>query len=104
MLPPALRAHVFKKDQVNNPTRKGGEYQRCLALCRASSYEAAEEIVCLSKESTDERVRYMATTWVYERAWGKVRDFDPSAEKESPKFDPKEYSSEELDYSRRTGV
>jgi hypothetical protein len=83
---------------VHNPAGKGGEYRRCLMLCREASYEAAEEILRLSKESEDERIRYMAATWIFERAWGKARDFDPAAEKpEPPKFDPRLYSPEELD-------
>jgi hypothetical protein len=57
-----------------------------------------EEILRLSKESEDERIRYIAATWVFERAWGKPRDFDPVVEKpERPKFDPRAYSPEELD-------
>ena len=96
-LPPVLRAHMFKKGEIHNPTGKGGEYQRCLALCRASSFEAAEEIVRLSKESTDERVRYMAATWVYERSWGRAQDYDPNAERPPSTFNPRDHSPEELD-------
>jgi len=64
VLPPVLRAHMFRKGVVHNPAGKGGEYQRCLMLCRKSSHQAAEEIIRLSKESEDERVRYMAAVWV----------------------------------------
>jgi hypothetical protein len=49
--------------------------------CQASSFEAAEEIVPLVKESADERIRYMAATWLYERAWGRAQDYDPNAER-----------------------
>jgi hypothetical protein len=80
-LPEAFRANIWKPGQSGNLSGTGGEYQRCLKLCRASSYEAAVEIVRLSKESDDDRVRYMAATWVYERAWGKPKEYDPLKEK-----------------------
>lgn len=99
MLPPALRAHVFRKGEVHNPGGKGGEYRRCLRLCRNASHKAAEEIIRLSNESDDERIRYMAATWICERAWGKPKEYDPKAEEAeaSPSFNPRDYSLEELD-------
>ena len=66
-LPPALRAYMFRKGEVHNPAGKGDEYGRCLRLCREASFSAAEEIIRLSKESDDERVRFMAATWIYVR-------------------------------------
>ena len=103
MLPPVLRAHMFRKGVVHNPAGKGGEYQRCLMLCRKSSHQAAEEIIRLSKESEDERVRYMAAVWVYEHAWGKPKDFDPKSEEAETKqkFDPSAYTPEQLDQIER---
>ena len=89
---------MFKKGEVRNPRGRGGEYQRCLMLCREASYAAALEIIRLSKESEDDRVRYMAGTWVYQYAWGKPKDYDQKAEelkKESP-FNPRDYSPEQL--------
>ena len=80
VLPPALRKHMFKKGEVRNPAGRGGEYQRCLMLCREASFEAAQEIIRLSKESEDDRVRYMAGTWVYQYAWGKPKDYDQKSE------------------------
>jgi hypothetical protein len=77
VLPPALRKHIFKKGEVRNPRGRGGEYQRCLMLCREASFEAAQEIIRLSKESEDDRVRYMAGTWIYQYAWGRPKDYDP---------------------------
>jgi hypothetical protein len=89
VLPPALRERCWPPGQSGNPGGTGGEYQRCLKLCRQASHDAAEEIIRLSKESEDERVRFTAAAWVYERAWGKPREYDPSTEKaERPKFDP----------------
>ena len=96
-LPPALRKRCWQPGQSGNPSGTGGEYQRCLTLCREASHDAAEEIIRLSKESEDERVRYMAATWVYERAWGKTREYDPSKEKaERPKFDPSRLTPAQL--------
>jgi hypothetical protein len=94
----ALRSHMVTKGAVHDPAGRGGEYQRCLGLCREPSYEAAEEIVRLSKQSEDERVRYMAATWICERAWRKPREFDPTRENnDRPKFNPRLYTPGELE-------
>lgn len=88
-LPPALRERLWKPGQSGNPSGVGGEYQRCLHLCRKNSHAAAEEIVKLSISSEDDRVRYTAAAWVYERAWGKPKEYDPTKEQpERPRFDP----------------
>jgi hypothetical protein len=49
-------------------------------------------------QSEDERVALMAADKVYERAWGKPKDYDPNAEsvKKPPPFDPKLYTTDEL--------
>jgi hypothetical protein len=49
-------------------------------------------------QSEDERVALMAADKVFERAWGKPKEFDPNAEapKKAPPFDPSLYSVEEL--------
>jgi hypothetical protein len=96
VLPPVLRSHMFRKGEVHNPAGRGGEYQRCLKLCRESSYEAAKEIIRLSRESEDERVRYTAANWVYEHAWGKPKDYDPTKDKPQSGFNPADYTPEEL--------
>lgn len=96
-LPAALVDNIWKPGQSGNPTGKSGEYQRCQSLCKAASYEAAEEVISLGKTCDDPRVRYMANTWVYERAWGKVKDYDPKSEGNSvPVFDPKSVTPEQL--------
>jgi hypothetical protein len=95
-LPEAMRAKMWPKGYAPNPTGRGGEYLRCLMLCRKSSYDAALEIIRLSQESDDERVRFMSATWVYERAWGKAKEFDPNAERPAATFNPRDYSPEEL--------
>ena len=95
-----MRAQMWKPGQSGNPGGFGGEYQRCLRLCRDASYEAAEEIIRLRRESDDDRIRYMAATWIYERAWGKPKDYDP-ADEPKPKrdrFDASKYTVEELEF------
>jgi len=97
-LPASMRAQMWKPGQSGNPGGFGGEYQRCLRLCRDASYEAAEEIIRLRRESDDDRIRYMAATWIYERAWGKPKDYDPADEpKPKRRFDPSKYTLEELE-------
>jgi hypothetical protein len=40
----------------------------------------------------------MASAWVYEHAWGKPKEYDPSEEKpDGPVFDPRAYTPEQLD-------
>ncbi len=58
----------------------------------APRVDAAQEIIRLSSQSDDDRVRYMASAWVYEHAWGKPKDYDPAAEKPKDRtFDPRDY-------------
>ena len=101
-LPPALAANVWKPGQSGNPSGRGGEYQRCLMLCRENSFDAAQQIIRLSRESDDERVKYMAATWIVERAWGKAKEFDPLKERPDTGFNPADYSAAELDQIEAT--
>ncbi len=96
-LPAPMRAHLWQPGQSGNPAGRGGDYQRCMQLCREASYESAQEIIRLGRESDDERVRYMANTWVYERAWGKAKEYDPKVEEPTRlAFDPSKLSPEQL--------
>jgi hypothetical protein len=49
-------------------------------------------------QSEDERVALMAADKVFERAWGKPKEYDPNAKvpKKAPPFDPSLYTTEEL--------
>ena len=49
-------------------------------------------------QSEDERVALMAADKVFERAWGRPKEYDPNAEapKKAPPFDPKLYTTDEL--------
>jgi hypothetical protein len=80
---------MWQPGKSGNPGGKTGEYQRCKSLCRDASFAAAQEIIRLSQESDDERVRYMSATWIYERAWGKPKDYDLKEDEAArPRFDP----------------
>ena len=95
-LPTQMQARLWQPGQSGNPSGKGGEYQRCLNLCREASYESAQEIIRLRDESDDDRVRFMAATWIYERAWGKAKEYDPREEQANrPTFDPSRLTSEQ---------
>ena len=98
MLPPALQTKRWQPGHSGNPSGKSGEYQRCLSLCREASYKSAEEIIRLRDESDDDRVRFMAATWIYERAWGKVKEFDPKQleDNAAPRFDPSKLNPDQL--------
>ena len=54
-------------------------------------------------ESDGERVALMAADKVYERAWGKPRDYDPKdgPDPNRPKFDPRLLTPEQLDFMER---
>jgi hypothetical protein len=60
------------------------------------SYDAAKEIIRLSRESDDDRVRYTAANWVYEHAWGKPQNYDPSKERAQTGFNVADYTPEQL--------
>jgi hypothetical protein len=49
--------------------------------------------------SEDDRVRLMAAREICERAWGPPKAYDPTIEQTEtrPKFDPGDYSPQELD-------
>jgi len=87
-LPSALREKRWPPGQSGNPSGRGGEYQRCRALCREASAAAAEEIIRLYQQSDDDRVRFMAAQWTFEQAWGKAPQYDPNADPEiRPRLD-----------------
>ena len=88
MANPAFTQRIWKPGQSGNPCGAIGEWQRCRALCRENSADAAAEIIRLYKESDDDRVRFMSAQWVYARAWGeKEPAFDPNAEPPPALFD-----------------
>jgi hypothetical protein len=87
-LPAALAAKMWQKGQSGNPGGRGSEWHRCQSLCREASFASVEELMRLRDHSDDDRVRYMAATWLYERAWGKIKEYDPKSEEQPLPFDP----------------
>src|SRR4029077_12942104 len=87
----------FPKGKSGNPGGRTKQFAQCQRLCREASPDAARRLIELI-QSEDERVALMAADKVFERAWGKPKEFDPNAEapKNRPPFDPSLYSVEEL--------
>jgi len=88
----------FPKGKSGNPGGRTKQFAQCQRLCREASPDAARRLIELI-QSEDERVSLMAADKVFERAWGKPRDYDPAQEqapKKAPPFDPKLYTTEEL--------
>jgi hypothetical protein len=87
----------FPKGKSGNPGGRTKQFAQCQRLCREASPDAARRLIELI-QSEDERVALMAADKVFERAWGKPKEFDPNAEapKKAPPFDPSLYSVEEL--------
>lgn len=54
--------------------------QRVRKLCADDSPASARELIELAHNSKDDRVRYMASTWVIERGVGKARDHSQDGE------------------------
>jgi hypothetical protein len=71
----------YKKGQTGNPGGKTKQFAQCELM-----------------HSEDERVALMAADKVFERAWGRPKEYDPNAEapKKAPPFDPKLYTTDEL--------
>jgi hypothetical protein len=88
----------FQKGRSGNPGGRSKEFAECQRIAREASQEAMQKLVALMGDS-DARISGWAADKVLERAWGKPRDYDPSKDGETnrPKFNPRLYSSEELD-------
>ena len=87
----------FQKGKSGNPGGRTKQFAQCQRLCREASPDAARRLIELI-QSEDERVALMAADKVFERAWGRPRDYDPDKEapKKAPPFDPSLYTTEEL--------
>jgi hypothetical protein len=88
----------YKKRQTGNPGGKTKLFAQVQRICREASPEAARRLIELM-HSEDERVALMAADKVFERAWGRPKEYDPNAEstkKPPPPFDPSLYTTEEL--------
>src|SRR6266478_5731245 len=87
----------FPKGKSGNPGGRTKQFAQCQRLCREASPDAARRLIELI-QSEDERVALMAADKVFERAWGRPKEYDSNAEsiKKPPPFDPSLYSTEEL--------
>lgn len=74
----------WKPGQSGNPGgRRQDEYLACLRACQKLSPESVEKVHHLMRNSNDERVQYMAATWIVERAFGKPKEYDPNAARDA---------------------
>jgi hypothetical protein len=87
----------FPKGKSGNPGGRTKQFAQCQRLCREASPDAARRLIELI-QSEDERVALMAADKVFERAWGRPKEYDPNAEapKKAPPFNPDLYTTEEL--------
>src|SRR5882724_11877601 len=87
----------FPKGKSGNPGGRTKQFAQCQRLCREASPDAARRLIELI-QSEDERVALTAADKVFERAWGRPKEYDPNAEapKKVPPFDPSLYTTEEL--------
>jgi hypothetical protein len=89
----------WQPGQRGNPENKRpDDYLACQKACRERSPEAVEKVSELMRTSSDERVQYMAATWIVERAFGKAKEYDPNAAREAgASLDVATLTREELD-------
>jgi hypothetical protein len=98
-LPAALAANLWKPGQSGNPGGKGGTYYAMMRLARQFSPEATQILIDIARDPSEEsRNKIVAIGMLYDRAWGKPKDYDPATDKEPirPRFDPSLYTPEQL--------
>ena len=99
-LPPALRARQWEPGESGNPSGKEGLYHEVQRLAREFTPRATEILRDIANDpSEDSRNRIVAIGMLYDRAWGKPKDFDPKTDEAAtrkPVFDPSLYSAEQL--------
>jgi hypothetical protein len=99
-LPPALAANLWKPGQSGNPGGKGGTYYEMMRLARQFSPEATQILIDIARDPSEEsRNKIVAIGMLFDRGWGKAREYDPSEDKEEevrPRFDPSLFTREQL--------
>ena len=91
---------VFGKWQPGQSANPGGrpkqtaDYKLCRELAREFSVHNIERMRELAETTEDDRVQYMARTWLDEKAWGKARDYDPNEDR-APRLDLLKMSPED---------
>jgi len=82
-LPAALAANLWKPGQSGNPGGKGGTYCEMMRLARQFTPRATQILVDIASDPGEEaRSRIVAIGMLYDRAWGKPKDYDPAMDKE----------------------
>jgi hypothetical protein len=76
-----LIPYRFKSGESGNPGGRTDKYLEAQRICREATPAAARKMVALM-DSADERVALMAADKVFERAWGKPREYNPDQEAE----------------------
>ena len=99
-LPAALAANLWKPGQSGNPGGKGGTYYEMMRLARQFTPQATQILIDIASDPGEEaRSRIVAIGMLYDRAWGKPKDYDPKTDEAAtrkPVFDPSLYSAEQL--------
>jgi hypothetical protein len=102
---PAVRSRAPARDtlgkwqpgQSANPggrPKQTADYKLCRELAREFSAHNIERMRELAETTEDDRVQYMARTWLDEKAWGKARDYDPNEDR-APRLDLLKMSPED---------
>jgi hypothetical protein len=78
-VPENARQYKWKPGQSGNPSGRGGLYQQCRQLASEASPAAMRKLIKLM-DAEDERVAYMATVAILDRAGVKPKEFDSSEE------------------------
>jgi hypothetical protein len=95
-------ARPWRKGQVPNPSGKGGAYHEMQRLAREYTPRGTEILREIADDpNEDSRNRIVAIGMLFDRAWGKPREYDPQAEareeQNKSSFDPRRYTEEELE-------
>jgi hypothetical protein len=114
-LPSALAANRWRPGQSGNPSGHSGEYGEAMRLARQAAPDAVRRLTEMAEvddshrhddesllpfsSGADHRVVTVAANALIERAFGKPREYDPTAEQaqQKPAFDPSLYTFEELE-------
>jgi hypothetical protein len=78
-VPLRARQYKWKPGQSGNPSGRGGLYHECRRLAAEASPYAMRKLITLM-DARDERVAYMATVAVLDRAGVRPTDYDPQAD------------------------
>ena len=91
------RAFRWPKGQSGNPSGQSRFYHEARKLARRAAPDVMQELITLALHAEDERVRSVCAVAVLDRAGVRPIDFDPAEEADRADFDPRDYSSDELD-------